>query len=255
MVRAVLVMISLALLAVPRIASADTVRIPATGATPAIPGNLVRPSGAGPFPAVLVLHGCDGVTSIETQTAQTLAKQGYVAMAIDTLTPLGVKNACADPGTFVTEARYAYVALAWLATQPEVIPDRLGIVGFSMGADAIFGLIDSISQRPPPAALRVAVAYYPDCSNWPTNVSVPLQILDGDADDWTPSPPCQALAQIATAAGKTVLITTYPGATHAFNSPAGPAPREYLGHTLRYDDAATKDAIAKTNSFLAQYLK
>jgi dienelactone hydrolase len=235
-------------------AYADTVTIPASGSLPAITGNLMRPAGPGPFPAVLVLHGCEGIGSLETKTVAELAKQGYVALAIDTLGPQGIKNACTNPEAFVTSARYAYVTLAWLAAQPFVIPDHLGAIGFSMGAMEILGLIDPVSPRPPPPGLKVAVAYYPACDRRSPNVGVPLQILDGAADDWNAAPPCQALAQSATAAGHTVQITTYPGATHAFNQPSDHT-RTYLGHTLTYNADADRDADAKTNAFLATYLK
>jgi dienelactone hydrolase len=236
------------------LAAAENVTVPATGALPAIPGVLVRPAGAGPFPAVLILHGCEGVGPLESATAQQLAKDGYVSLAIDTLAPQGLKNACTDPNAFVTSARYAYVSLGWLAQQPYVVGDHLGVIGFSMGALEIIGLIDPKTPRPPPPGLRAAVAYYPNCADRAADVAVPLQILDGAADDWTPATPCQVLAQNATAAGKTVLITTYPGATHAFNQPSNET-RTYLGHTLRYDPAAAADAAAKTDAFFAQYLK
>jgi dienelactone hydrolase len=84
---------------------------------------------------------------------------------------------------------------------------------------------------------------------------VPLQILDGSADDWMPAAACQALAQSATAAGNTVQLTTYPGATHAFNTGAGDGQRTYLGHVMRYDAGAASDAAAKTNAFFAKFLK
>lgn len=235
-------------------AAAENVTVPASGALNAAPGYMERPSGPGPFPAVLVLHGCEGMGPLETQTVSALAKQGYVALALDTLAPQGIKNACSDPAAFVTSARYAYVALGWLATQPYVVGDHLGVVGFSMGSIEILGLIDPLTPRPPPPGLRVAVAYYPNCDRRSPDVGVPLQILDGAADDWTPAPACQSLAQAATAAGKTVQITTYPGVTHAFNMPSQ-GQRTYLGHVLRYDAAATADASAKTNAFLATYLK
>jgi dienelactone hydrolase len=192
---------------------------------------------------------------LQTQTVQALAKQGYVALAIDTLAPQGIKNACSDAArAIVASVRYAYVTLNWLASQPYVIGDHLGVVGFSMGAIEILGLIDPLSPRPPPPGLRAAVAYYPNCENRSPNVSVPLQILDGSADDWNPAPPCQRLAADATAAGKIVQITTYPGATHAFNMASG-GQRTYLGHVLRYDADATQDADSKTAVFLATYLK
>jgi len=234
-------------------ARAETVTIPAAGSLPAITGNLARPSGTGPFPAVLVLHGCEGTGALENKTVAELARQGYVALAIDTLAPQGLKNACSTPEAFVTSARYAYASLGWLANQPYVVPDHLGAVGFSMGAMEILGLIDPVSPRPPPPGLKAAVAYYPACERRSPNVTVPLLILDGDADDWNPAPPCTRLAQAATDAGKTVQITTYPGATHAFNQPGNP--RTYLGHSLRYDGNADRDADTKTLAFLASYLK
>jgi dienelactone hydrolase len=235
-------------------ALAESVTIPAAGSLPAIPGNLQRPAGPGPFPAVLVLAGCDGVSSLENKTATELVKQGYVALVLDVLAPQGLKNACtAGAGTIATSARFAYVSLGWLAAQPGVIPDHLGVIGFSMGAIEILGLVDPLTPHVPPPGLRAAVAYYPDCAQRRADVSVPLQILDGDADDWTPAPPCAALAQAAAAAGKTVQITTYPGATHAFNLPG--AQRTYLGHTLRYDGDADRDSDAKALSFLATYLR
>ncbi|MGA2392693.1 MAG: dienelactone hydrolase family protein [Candidatus Lustribacter sp.] len=257
-VRAVMAagLFAIAFLATSAPAWAEKVTIPPQGALPAISGDMQRPAGPGPFPAVLVLHGCEGPSAVAAAAEQQLVQQGYVALAIDTLAPQGMKNACANATASViaNSARYAYVALGWLATQPFVSGDRLGVVGFSMGAIEILGLIDPLEPHAPPPGLRAAVAYYPACGNRSPNVSVPLQILDGAADDWNIPEPCQRLAADATAAGKTVLITTYPGVTHDFNQPAD-ATRTYLGHTLRYDAAATKDAAAKTAAFLATYLK
>jgi len=235
-------------------ARAASVTIPAVGSLPAIPGNLQRPSGPGPFPAVVILSGCEGLSSLESKTAGELVQQGYAALIPDVLAAQGIKNACtAGAGTIATSARLAYVSLGWLAAQPGIIPDHLGVVGFSMGAIEILGLVDPLQPHDPPPGLKAAVAFYPDCSQRRPNVSVPLRILDGDADDWTPAAPCAALAQAAGAAGKIVQITTYPGATHAFNLP-GPQ-RTYLGHTLRYDGADDRDADAKALQFLDTYLK
>jgi hypothetical protein len=48
-----------AMLALAAPAAAENITIPAQGSIPAITGNLARPAGPGPFPAVLVLHGCE----------------------------------------------------------------------------------------------------------------------------------------------------------------------------------------------------
>jgi dienelactone hydrolase len=239
-----------------RPASAENVAIP-QAAGPDITGYMSRPKGPGPFPAVLVLHGCSGLRELEIATVDGLARQGYVGVAIDTLKPQGLKNACEVKGARRVSAQYAAASLAWLVGQSYVRGDSLGVVGFSMGATEILDLIDPLTAQAPPPSLRVAVAYYPACSGRDGAVTAPLLILDGDADDWTPAGSCQELARAGVASGKTVEITTYPGATHSFNVPRRTLTGEvtYLGHTLRYDASATADAEAKTNAFLGRYLR
>ena len=238
------------------IANAENVTIPGTASTPSIPGYLARPSGAGPFPAILILHGCEGFGSLESSTADELAGLGYVALAIDALKPQGLTNACGDVAPASRNAAtYGGVALMWLSQQPYVIGSRLGVIGYSMGAIAALDLIDpypGFSVSTPPG-LRGIVTYYPACSRRSPDITVPLLILDGSADDWIPPGPCQTLAQAAQAAGKPVQITTYPGATHAFNQPSS-RPRHVNGHTLVYDPQATADADAKMRAFFQQHL-
>jgi dienelactone hydrolase len=235
-------------------ASADNITIPGSGGTPAITGYMNKPSGNGPFPAILVLHGCEGYGSLQSQVVDELAGLGYAAVAIDTLKPQGLTNACSDIQAIRTSAQYASAALTWLGAQSYVAPRRLGLLGYSMGAIEILDIIDPFAgPQPAPAGLRAAVAYYPACSNRDGRISVPLLILDGSADDWFSPATCQTLVQTATAAGKTAQITTYPGATHAFNQ-SYHGTRHFNGHTLTYDPNATADADAKMRAFFAKYL-
>ena len=236
------------------VARADNVTIPATGNSPAITGYLARPSGPGPFPAILVLHGCEGFGPLETAEVNELVNAGYVALAIDTLKPQGLSNGCSTVRTAVGNAvGYATASLAWLRGQSYVAPKKLGVVGFSMGGIIALSLIDPFTPQPPIPGLRAVVAYYPNCTGRSTNVAAPLLILNGSADDWIPPAGCQAFAQGAQGAGKTVQITTYPGATHAFNQPSNRT-RIYDGHTLTYDPQAASDADAKMKVFFAGYL-
>ena len=90
---------------------------------------------------------------------------------------------------------------------------------------------------------------------------LPLLILIGAADDWTPAPPCQALAAAGAAAGDRVSITVYPGAYHDFDHPNLPV-RVVKGlafagsgngtaHTGT-DPAAREDALKRVPAFLAR---
>jgi dienelactone hydrolase len=237
------------------IARADNITIPASGGSPEITGYLAKPSGPGPFPAVLVLHGCEGFGSLETSEVNELASIGYVALAIDMLKPQGMSNACSQVSEATRNAvGYAMAALGWLHGQSYVVPEKLGVVGFSMGGIVTLSLVDPRTPHPPIPGLQAAVAYYPNCSDRSTNVATPLLILNGSADDWIPPQGCQQFVQAAQAAGKTVQITTYPGATHAFNQPSNRT-RMVNGHTLTYDPQAASDADAKMRAFFAQYFR
>jgi dienelactone hydrolase len=123
-----------------------------------------------------------------------------------------------------------------------------------MGGNAILALIDPIGAAvPPPAGVRVAIAYYPGCAGHDGNVTVPLAIFDGDADKITPAAPCAAMVKAGTAAGKTLQITTYPGATHGFVVP-GPD-FTFFGEPIRFDPEAAADSAGKAVALLAKYLK
>jgi hypothetical protein len=67
-----------------------------------------------------------------------------------------------------------------------------------------------------------AIAFYPDCVSGPWvpayRPAAPLLILAGEIDDWTPSAPCQRLADQTQRRGQPVSIKIYPGAHHSFDT-------------------------------------
>jgi dienelactone hydrolase len=79
---------------------------------------------------------------------------------------------------------------------------------------------------------RAAVSFYPGaCSerlqskpftevepqSWTTKI--PLLLLFGEADTWTPFAPCEAFIAGAKARGSPVELKSYPSAVHAFDAP------------------------------------
>src|ERR1700735_3507228 len=133
--------------------------VPATSTTPPIPVYLARPKGDGPFPAVLLLHGCQGLDGFLTVAADRLGAHGYVGVALDALGPHNMQTAC-EGNSDGDEGGAARATLAWLRTQPYVAKDRLAVVGFSMGGDAALSLVDPRGAAAP-AGLRVAAVFYP----------------------------------------------------------------------------------------------
>jgi len=216
------------------------------GDTPPLRGYLARPAGPGPFPAVVILHGCAGFGPPDIAAATRLRATGILALALDSL---GGANACRRPGGARAEAEDAVAALHYLAARRDVTAGRIGVLGFSMGGFAVLDLVTQGGIAPVTGPrFRAAVAYYPNCRLSSGVMTVPLLILMGSADDWTPATACTAMLARRAGRGAAVNLVIYPGATHAFNTPG--RPHIYLGHAIRYDPAAARDAMAREGAFL-----
>lgn len=61
----------------------------------ALNGRLFMPGGAGPFPAVILLHGCGGPSRLQDDWAERLVGWGYAALALDSFSARGTRTVCA----------------------------------------------------------------------------------------------------------------------------------------------------------------
>jgi len=216
-------------------------------------GYLARPDDLGRLPAVVVLHGCNGYSWGMPAWASRLRSWGYVALAIDSLTPRHIANGCVGGGG-TDEALDAFAALRYLQDQRFVDPARIAVLGFSRGAGAALLAVDKGSLAGLFAAgFRAAVGYYPDCRGVSGVMAAPALILGGEDDDWLPIQACRDMMARRAGSGAPVTLIVYPGATHAFNIDA--PPRVYLGHHLRYDAGAATDAEARVRAFLHDTLQ
>jgi dienelactone hydrolase len=217
--------------------------------------ELYRPDGPGPFPAMIVLHGCSGVTQSTRAWSKRLASWGYVALLVDSLRPRGWTNVCNHGRDVPPLARAgdAFAAADYLRTQPYVRKDSIGIIGFSHGGWTVLKavLADTVrDNRAPPFV--AAVAYYPACDPPGAPLATDTLILIGDADDWTPATRCIRWRELADRTGHALEIKVYPGALHAFDSAL--PPRVFFGHMIGRDPRAAEDSIEMTRAFLAARL-
>ncbi len=241
-------------------ARAESVHFPslAVGRSPAGPeitGEIYRPDRAGPSPAIVLAHPCSGVSRHTASWGRLIASWGYVVLAPDSFGPRGVTQVCTK-GTVVSGSmRVADVAgaLDFLDSQPFVQRGSYGLIGHSHGGWTAMRAVQKdygLAAR----GLKAAVAYYPVCwSAFDHDVSVPLLILIGDKDDWTPADNCRKLQRAGFTRPELVEAIYYPNAYHSFDNRA--QPRNYLGHHLAYDATAAPDAEARTRAFFDRLLR
>jgi dienelactone hydrolase len=91
-------------------------------------GVLFLPAGGGHHPGVLVLGGSEG--RLPLRRAAWLASRGYAAFA---LAYFRYENLPAQLEAIPLE--YFGQALSWMKSRPEVLPDHIGVMGVSRGAE------------------------------------------------------------------------------------------------------------------------
>jgi len=109
----------------------------AQAAQGALQVRVYRPAGAGPFPFVVLLHGCGGLhhgamwRSWAEPWAEVFREHGIGTAVVDSFTPRGVEQVCTgSPGAWaVRRADDAYSMRAWLAEQPYADARQIPVMG------------------------------------------------------------------------------------------------------------------------------
>ena len=237
-----------------------------TSAPPRVVGYLAKPPGAGPFAAVVLLHGCGGFHSSMIVWADRLSRLGYAALAVDSFGPRGMEDDCNGVG-FPAQMDDSYAALRHLTGKPFVRASHIGVMGFSQGGWSVLAALQTglVEQRHA-EKFRAGVTFYPVCQFASGFMTAPVLVLIGDADTWTPSADCEAMAAGRTAPGaprgpgdrSSIELVVYPGAYHSFDQmELALAPGRGVtvhGHRVEYNEDATRNAIAKVRDFLKRTL-
>lgn len=250
-------------------------------AVPAPPASAVvlqwQPAPAdGRRPVVVALHGCGGLYTVRgrldvryLEYAERWNAAGWHVLLPDSFSARGQQSICREPGprrsiTVAMRRSDVNAALEWLAQRPDVDPQRIALVGWSNGGSTVLRTIDRPAWSLAPAA---AVAFYPGCAaslgrhDW--SAAVPLLMLVGERDDWTPPQPCTDLARRTTERrrGAAIEFISYPGSYHGFDS-SGPV-RWLAGIPNGVDGTgvhaggnadARADALQRTDRFLRRFL-
>jgi dienelactone hydrolase len=210
--------------------------------------------GFGPYPAIVVLHGCGGFSSHSARIADQMGSWGFVGLTVDSLGPRGIGSRC-GVGWSLDQAFDAYAALRYLSQLDFVDPARVAVLGQSMGGQAVLYAVDrDLQAQYFEQRFRAAIVYYPGCGIPAALMTAPTLVLTGEADDWNRAERCREMVAHSPPDGPKIALTVYPGAYHAFDVAEFKPGIRFLGHWLEYNEPAARDAEQKVRAFLAANL-
>jgi len=219
-----------------------------------IAGYLSKPDGNGPFPAIVYLHGCGGLSeSTRRRIAELMTGWGYAVLAVDSFATRGIEHACTQD--MPRRRGDAQGALRHLAGLGFIDRDRIALVGASQGAGIALQIASA--RSPDPTAIpqqptfKAVVAYYPPCSVAAEQLTIPAIILIGEVDDWTPASDCERWMERRAGKGAPVKLVVFPRAYHAFDNPRAMIGGRYFGHWMKYDADAAARASGEMHDFLS----
>ncbi len=227
----------------PRIA-AETAAYDAAGGR--VSGYLARLKGGAKRPAVIVIHENRGLNPHIKDVTRRLAIDGFLALGVDALSPIGGTPADEDKAREMigslnpdeTLARYA-AAVPFLSMRPES-NGKVGAVGFCWGG----GMANRLAAAGTP--LAAAVAYYgmPLPPDQVPKITAPLLLHYAGLDDRI-NAGVPAFEEALKKNNKVYELHMYPGANHAFNNDTNAA---------RYNKEAADLAWGRTTAFLNRCL-
>jgi carboxymethylenebutenolidase len=218
------------------------------GETGEMKAFLARPKAGKKFPAVLIIHENRGLQPHIQDVTRRMAKEGFLALAPDALTPLGgtPENDQAKAVSMIGQLdndktiKNFVAAVKYLKTHP-FSTGKVGCTGFCWGG----GMTNQVAVNCPD--LDAAVPYY---GKQPTaeqvaKIKAPIMAHYAGEDSFI-NPGIPAFEEALKKEKKEYQIFIYEGAQHAFNNDSNPE---------RYNEKAAKLAWSRTIAFFKDKLK
>jgi dienelactone hydrolase len=220
-------------------------------------GYIALPSGAGPYPCVLIAHNWAGQTAADNEAADRLAAAGYIGIAIDVYGKgvrgvlLGDNSHLMNPWMADRAAllRRLQAAITAAAAHPAVDAHRIAIMGYCFGGLCALDVARSGDARVK-GAISFHGVYVPPDIGPQGPISASVLVLHGWEDPMCPPDATVALAKELTAAGADWQIHAYGHAYHAFTA-KGAANKEGGVH---YDEKADRRSWQALLNFLGEVL-
>jgi carboxymethylenebutenolidase len=216
------------------------------GSSGTMRGYLVQPSGAGPFPAVLVIHENRGLNPYIEDVARRAAVAGFLALAPDGLAPLGGYPGNDDDGRDLqakldqAKLRTDMLNSARHLKAHALSTGKLGVTGFCWGGGTTNYLAAALG-----ADMQAGAPFYGAAAETEAIPRIKAALLIHYAEhDARINAMWPAFEAGLKAVNVPYEMHTYPGTQHGFHNNSTP----------RYDEAAAKLAWDRTVAFFRQRL-
>lgn len=251
-------------------AGAYTVQRSAVTTPAKVPVWVILPDNVqGKVPAMLLMHGSGGINKPhEWGYARYFTEHGIAAVIIDSFTPRGVRSTVLNQAKVSAPAmtRDALTVLQSLAGDPHIDADRVGIMGFSKGAQVAIDTSLAVFNRPGERQFALAIAMYPPCTERrydPKTTGKPIHFLVGEYDHYDNPEYCRELAQRLRHYGADITLVTIKNAQHGWDVPGKPHWENARGENYsrckfvevsprHWIEASTKLAIADEHGPIVQ---
>lgn len=220
-------------------------------ATPGIElrGKFFASSKEGPSPAVVLLVSADGMRPSHLDWAQRFAEAGYATLIVDSYGARGGETSLdVQMVDFNDDAVSGH---RYLASRPDIDPNRIAIIGFSLGGAHIMSVTNEATARVPEGFNPfAAIALYPICP--PDGVNKwPLLILAGEEDHMISVASCTQHVEFTQGQSHPAELQTFAGATHFFDNPEYGADGVFGDLGFEYSADTHQAAVTRVLDFLA----
>jgi carboxymethylenebutenolidase len=215
-------------------------------------GYLARPTGKGKYPALIIIHANQGLNEYTRDIARRLAKENYVALAVDFLSRHGGTKKVNPKSEGLSKIRElapwqavaedSDASYTYLRSLPDVRGDRLGLIGFCWGGEMTFSTVTEVR------GLKAAVVFYgrsPQPFERMNKIQAPVLAHYGEKDPGV-NQDIPATVEAMKKFGKSYNYKIYPGAQHGFHTDTQPE---------RYHAEAAKEAWGKSLDFFKSNLQ
>ena len=234
--------------------------------------RIWAPEGEGPFPVVILMHGCGGPRGVQASYAQHATACGFMAMAPDSLAyrNISYEDAVAKVCTGARlrageRAGDLFAALELARQDPRADTQTILLAGWSHGAWTIMDALTYAHENLAPPSLkhlpnsaldgvRGVLALYPYSGflarsrghDWPDDIRVEALLVRGDAV--CSDVESAKLLEAKQAAGAPVSWSWIDGATHGFDEQ-----NHKPNSGLVYDAGKAREAEALFVRFLKSF--